>query len=85
MYALFSSSGGYPPSRNIYIRTRVNNRVNVRKVVRKQKFDRGSTWTRLSASLAVGSAERRLYSQLSLRRTPLGPTLSVRLREVSVL
>ena len=26
-----------------------------------------------------------LYSQLSLRRTPLGPALSVRLREVSVL
>ena len=25
------------------------------------------------------------YSQLSLRRTPLGPALSVRLREVSVL
>ena len=26
-----------------------------------------------------------LYSQLSLRQTPLGPALSVRLREVSVL
>ena len=26
-----------------------------------------------------------LYSQLSLRRTPLGPALSLRLREVSVL
>ena len=26
-----------------------------------------------------------LYSQLSLRRTPLGPALSVHLREVSVL
>jgi len=25
------------------------------------------------------------YSQLSLRRTPLGPALSVRLREVSIL
>ena len=25
------------------------------------------------------------YSQLSLRRTPLGPALAVRLREVSVL
>ena len=28
---------------------------------------------------------RKHYSQLSLRRTPLGPALSVRLREVSVL
>ena len=26
-----------------------------------------------------------LYSQLSLRRTPLGPALAVRLREMSVL
>ena len=26
-----------------------------------------------------------IYSQLSLRRTPLGPALGVRLREVSVL
>ena len=28
---------------------------------------------------------KQVYSQLSLRRTPLGPALSVRLREVSVL
>ena len=27
----------------------------------------------------------RLYSQLSLRRTPLGPALAVRLKEMSVL
>ena len=26
-----------------------------------------------------------MYSQLSLRRTPLGPALAVRLREMSVL
>ena len=28
---------------------------------------------------------KKVYSQLSLRQTPLGPALSVRLREVSIL
>ena len=36
----------------------------------------------LQVQKGIGSC---LYSQLSLRRTPLGPAVSVRLREVSVL
>ena len=38
-----------------------------------------------SVITCVASVSARVYSQLSLRRTPLGPVLCVRLRQKSVL
>ena len=38
-----------------------------------------------SVITCVASVSARVYSQLSLRRTPLGPVLCVRLRKKSVL
>ena len=69
-------------------------RVNQRKIVKASRelviIDNFSKLLLESSQKPVSWASRRIlvyqvYSQLPLRRTPLGPAVSVRLREMSVL
>ena len=52
---------------------------------RKREQTRGDPRACSPGKISNSSLLKWLYSQLSLRRTPLGPALSVRLKEVSVL